>query len=75
MVNTETSPNAQPKKKRSSGGSKKKGLNAYHKFMSEELASLKARDIGEDHKARMAIISKKWKEAKADASNSSGSSP
>ncbi|KAJ7757479.1 hypothetical protein B0H16DRAFT_1721217 [Mycena metata] len=66
MVNTST----QPKKKRSPGGKKKAAPTAYNKFMSKELARLKERGIGEDHKARMAIISKKWKEAKENASTS-----
>ncbi|KAJ7654171.1 hypothetical protein B0H17DRAFT_1214496 [Mycena rosella] len=74
MVNTtKNAPVSAPKKKRSSGGLKKKPT-AYNKYMSEELARLKSLNI-EPHSERWTQATKSWTAAKTKSSSSSGSSP
>ncbi|KAJ7216786.1 hypothetical protein B0H12DRAFT_1241812 [Mycena haematopus] len=69
MAPTKTSPNV-PKKKRSSGGLKKKKPSAYNKFMSEEMARLKATGV-EDGAERRTTAAKNWKAHGKSASSSS----
>ncbi|KAF7337687.1 hypothetical protein MSAN_02242200 [Mycena sanguinolenta] len=69
MAPTKSSPNV-PKKKRSSGGLKKRKPTAYNKFMSEEMARLKAAGV-EDGTARRTQATKNWNaHGKADSSSS-----
>ncbi|KAJ6486103.1 hypothetical protein C8R47DRAFT_1129025 [Mycena vitilis] len=69
MAPTKTSPPNVPKKKRSSGGLRRKKPSPYNKFISVELQRLKDVGIGEDHKERMALAIKRWHQTKDVASS------
>ncbi|KAJ7492145.1 hypothetical protein FB451DRAFT_1388574 [Mycena latifolia] len=74
MVNTKnTTPASAQKKKRSSGGLKKHKPTEFNKWMSSELARLKAENIADTHKERWSLACKSWSAKKN--SSSSGSSP
>ncbi|KAJ6544049.1 hypothetical protein B0H19DRAFT_1169452 [Mycena capillaripes] len=63
-----TSPTV-PKKKRSSGGLKRKKPTAYNKFISKELARLKEIGTGDTHEDRMELALKKWHATKDSSSS------
>ncbi|KAJ6623146.1 hypothetical protein B0H10DRAFT_824222 [Mycena sp. CBHHK59/15] len=69
VTQTKTSPTKVPKKKKS-GGLRKKRQTDYNKFMTAELARLKAvAREGESHKDRWAKACENWKLAKEHPSS------
>ncbi|KAJ7146257.1 hypothetical protein C8R44DRAFT_756988 [Mycena epipterygia] len=79
MVNTNTKASGAAKKKRSPGGFKKRQPTAFNRYMSEELARLKAENVeGQTHAERWKSATKSWAKFKLlndDSSPSAGSSP